>query len=328
MIHPSRPSPKRTVTTAVLVFLSCLKLVVRGWYLPTQQASRLLTARPITVKQSFGSDIIHIQVKTTTLFSSSVESSVESSSSPNISTMKLSEIKSELKERKINFSDCFDKESLVLRLTDARQNNKKCNNIKYCDDDGSNNNKKRNEEKITPSLSTPSSKDEFDRDAALEELKGMRVRELREELGRRRIPRAGLFEKEDIISALLEARAKSSVYSATGLLTPGEVSDLDSSTVKKEIDFPGSGLLLLDIYATWCGPCQMIAPILIEIASKEKDKLRIIKMDSDKYPAFASELKVGGFPTLVLFQGGNEIDRLEGAPTKVQLQEWINSRQP
>lgn len=324
MVHPSRPSPKRTVTTAVLVFLSCFKLVVRGWYLPTQQANRLLSARPITVNKSFGSDRINIQIKTTTLFSSSVESS----SSPNISTMKLSEIKSELKERKFNFSDCFDKESLVLRLADARQNNKKCNSIKYCDDDGSNNNKKITEENITSSLSSPSCKDEFDRDAALEELKGMRVRELREELGRRRIPRAGLFEKEDIISALLEARAKSSVYSATGLLTPGEVSDLDSSTVKKEIDFPGSGLLLVDIYATWCGPCQMIAPILLEIASEEKDKLRIIKMDSDKYPALASELKVGGFPTLVLFQGGNEIDRLEGAPTKVQLQEWINSRQP
>jgi len=243
--------------------------------------------------------------------------------------MRLSEIKSELKERKIDFSDCFDKESLVLRLVDARQNNKKCSNIKYYDDDndddGSNKNEEGNEEEIKSSLSSPSSEDEFDRDAALEELKGMRVRELREELGRRRIPRVGLFEKEDIISALLEARAKSSVYSATGLLAPGEVSDLDSSTVKKEIDFPGSGLLLVDIYATWCGPCQMIAPILIEIASEENDKLRIIKMDSDKYPALASELKVGGFPTLVLFQGGNEIDRLEGAPTKEQLQEWINS---
>lgn len=166
---------------------------------------------------------------------------------------------------------------------------------------------------------------QFDRSKALEELKGMRVRELREELGRRRIPRAGLFEKEDIVKALLEAREKASVYCSTGLVTPGEVSDLMEVDVKKEMDFVGSGLLLVDVYATWCGPCQMIAPLLKEIASDEGDKIRIIKMDSDKNPTLSSELKVGGLPTLVLFSNGNEIDRLEGAPNKEQLVGWIKS---
>jgi len=144
-------------------------------------------------------------------------------------------------------------------------------------------------------------------------------------IGQRRIPRAGLFEKEDIVNALVEARAIASVYSGTGLLIPGEVSDLSAKDVQTEIDHPGS-LMLLDVYATWCGPCQMIAPILKDIAAEEGDKLRVIKMDSDKNQELSSKLKVNGLPTLVLFNGGNEIDRLEGAPTKDQLMGWIESR--
>ena len=258
----------------------------------------------------------HLRVKTTAtiLFSSSP---VESSSS----SMRLSEIKLELQQRKVDYSDCFDKESLVLRLIDSRKNNKHSNDgvHKNCDDSSSSNTYEGKKQE------TLSNEDLFDRDAALSELKTKTVRELREELGRRRIPRTGLFEKEDIILALVDAREKASVYSATGLLTPGEVSDLNSSNVKKEIDFSGGGLLLVDIYATWCGPCKMLAPILSEIASEEKDNIRIIKMDSDKYPDLATTLKVGGLPTLVMYKGSNEINRLEGAPTKEQLQVWIEN---
>jgi len=70
----------------------------------------------------------------------------------------------------------------------------------------------------------------------------------------------------------------------------------------------------------------MIAPILNEIAAEQGDKLRVVKMDSDQNQALSSELKVNGLPTLVLFQNGNEVDRIEGAPTKEQLVGWIESR--
>eukprot|EP00536_Pseudo-nitzschia_multiseries_P001876 jgi/Psemu1/301045/fgenesh1_kg.24_\ len=238
-----------------------------------------------------------------------------------VAGMRLSEIKAELKERNVNFSDCFDKESMVSKLAHARINNIQNSNSNSNSSDGVESDGidgDDNEEKAEKSTA------EFDREAALEELKGMRVRELREELGRRRISRAGLFEKEDLVNALLEARAVASVFSATSLLTPGEVADLPEDDVRKEIDHPGS-LLLLDVYATWCGPCQMIAPFLKEIAAEQGDQLRVVKMDSDKYPKLSSELKVQGLPTLVLFQGGNEINRIEGAPTKEQLMGWIDS---
>mmetsp|Transcript_26430 Transcript_26430/g.56656 ORF Transcript_26430/g.56656 Transcript_26430/m.56656 type:complete len:318 (-) Transcript_26430:74-1027(-) len=303
---------KKNIVATATVF-SCLvaTVVVEGWILPTTQ--RVSASGP----RSFSRHPIEARSGTTTAlsFSSTVEdSSPDASAVEEVSGMRLSEIKTELKDRKVDFSDCFDKESMVFKLADARANN--------IDNSGNNENDTEDEEE---SSSTAASSGEFDREAALEELKGMRVRELREELGRRRIPRAGLFEKEDIVNALLEAREVASVYSGTGLMTPGEVSELSAEDVQTEIDHPG-GLMLLDVYATWCGPCQMIAPFLKEIAAEQGDGLRVVKMDSDKNPQLSSELKVGGLPTLVLFQGGNEIDRLEGAPTKDQLVGWIESR--
>ncbi|MGK3755028.1 MAG: thioredoxin 1, partial [Bacillariaceae sp.] len=327
--------------------------VVRGWScIPTTTTptTTATTRRQQTIKKSFeqeNSYDIFQRTRTTTttaLFSSDVDSSpdvdssIDSSLSDDVvevSAMRLSEMKSELKERKIDFSDCFDKESLILKLIDARQNKNKNSNSNSNIEEEEEEKDSKNENEDADTFFNKDGDDElelellqllkFDRSKALEELKGMRVRELREELGRRRIPRAGLFEKDDIVKALLEAREKASVYSSTGLLTPGEVSDLMQDDVKKEIEFVGSGLLLVDVYATWCGPCQMIAPLLKEIALEEGDKIRIIKMDSDKNPTLASELKVGGLPTLVLFSNGNEIDRLEGAPNKEQLTGWINS---
>ena len=241
-----------------------------------------------------------------------------STTEEDVSKMRLSEIKSELQDRKIDFSDCFDKESMVAKLTEARANN--IDNSNDAGDEDS-----ADEETSSETIDAPSSSEEFDREKALAELQGMRVRELREELGRRRISRAGLFEKEDLVNALLEARAIASVYSGTGLLTPGEVAELMADDVQKEMDHAGS-LLLLDVYATWCGPCQMIAPFLKEIAAEEGDQLRIVKMDSDKNQELAGKLRVSGLPTLVLFQGGTEIDRLEGAPSKEQLKGWIESK--
>lgn len=71
--------------------------------------------------------------------------------------------------------------------------------------------------------------------------------------------------------------------------------------------------LLVDFYATWCGPCQFMVPILDEVGRVMKDKLRIVKIDSEKYPGIASRYGVQALPTLILFQNGQPIDRLEGA---------------
>lgn len=71
--------------------------------------------------------------------------------------------------------------------------------------------------------------------------------------------------------------------------------------------------MLVDFYATWCGPCQMMVPILSEVSNIMQDKLRVVKIDTEKYPELASRFNIRALPTMVLFKGGKVADRIEGA---------------
>jgi thioredoxin len=77
--------------------------------------------------------------------------------------------------------------------------------------------------------------------------------------------------------------------------------------------------VLVDFYATWCGPCQMMASILTTVNSQLKGQLKIVKIDTDKYPQIASRYQVAALPTLLLFKGGQPIDRIEGVLPADQL---------
>jgi thioredoxin len=77
--------------------------------------------------------------------------------------------------------------------------------------------------------------------------------------------------------------------------------------------------VLVDFYATWCGPCQMMAPILTQVGSHLREKLQIVKIDTDKYPALASQYSIQALPTLVLFKQGLPVHRIEGVQQAAQL---------
>ncbi|PSN12196.1 thioredoxin [filamentous cyanobacterium CCT1] len=77
--------------------------------------------------------------------------------------------------------------------------------------------------------------------------------------------------------------------------------------------------ILVDFYATWCGPCQMMAGILNQVNNELKGQLKIVKIDTDKYPQIASQHQVAALPTLVLFKAGQPIDRIEGVLPAPQL---------
>jgi len=82
----------------------------------------------------------------------------------------------------------------------------------------------------------------------------------------------------------------------------------------------GSDLpVLVDFYATWCGPCQMMAGILSQVSTQLKGKIKVIKIDTDKYPQIASQHRIEALPTLVLFKAGQPIDRIEGVLPTEQL---------
>jgi thioredoxin len=77
--------------------------------------------------------------------------------------------------------------------------------------------------------------------------------------------------------------------------------------------------VLVDFYATWCGPCQMMAGILSQVNNQLKGQIKIIKIDTDKYPQIASQHGVAALPTLVLFKAGRPVDRIEGVLPMDQL---------
>jgi thioredoxin len=82
----------------------------------------------------------------------------------------------------------------------------------------------------------------------------------------------------------------------------------------------GSDLpVLVDFYATWCGPCQMMATILTQVNDHLKGQIKIVKIDSDKYPQLASKYHIAALPTLILFKGGQPVDRIEGVLPTDQL---------
>ena len=83
--------------------------------------------------------------------------------------------------------------------------------------------------------------------------------------------------------------------------------------------------VLVDFYATWCGPCQMMAPILEEVGANLRDRLQVVKIDTDKYPNLASKYQVEALPTLVLFKDGQPAERIEGVQQAQQLIQQLSS---
>jgi protein disulfide-isomerase len=77
--------------------------------------------------------------------------------------------------------------------------------------------------------------------------------------------------------------------------------------------------LLVDFYAPWCGPCQMMAPILEQVNHAMKNQVRIVKINTENYPELASQYQIHALPTLVLFKQGKPIDRIEGVLNAQQL---------
>lgn len=81
--------------------------------------------------------------------------------------------------------------------------------------------------------------------------------------------------------------------------------------------------VLLDFYGTWCGPCQMLGPILKQVKDSLGERVSIIKIDVDKNQALAAKYQIRGVPTMMLFQNGKQLWRQSGVLSKEEIIEVI-----
>lgn len=87
----------------------------------------------------------------------------------------------------------------------------------------------------------------------------------------------------------------------------------------------GKGLAVVDLYAEWCGPCRMMAPILEEVAKSYEGKVKMGKMNVDESPQTPGKFGVTGIPTIIFLKDGKEVDRLVGFQSKEVLVQKITS---
>ena len=83
------------------------------------------------------------------------------------------------------------------------------------------------------------------------------------------------------------------------------------------------GLVVVDFWATWCGPCRMIAPVVEQIAKERADSLVVGKLDVDQHGALAAKYGVQGIPFLALFEHGQLVRQAVGAMPKAQLEKQL-----
>lgn len=102
--------------------------------------------------------------------------------------------------------------------------------------------------------------------------------------------------------------------------------DADDATFDAAVNAPVP--VVVDMWATWCAPCRMVAPVLEALARDRAGRIKVVKVDVDRSPQVAARYSVQSIPTLLLFERGRLTDRRAGALSALALGEWLDQHLP
>jgi len=85
-----------------------------------------------------------------------------------------------------------------------------------------------------------------------------------------------------------------------------------------------SDVVMVDFWAVWCGPCQMVAPIVDELAQEYQGRLKVMKLNTDEAPEVAGKYQIMSIPSILFFKGGEVVEKIVGARSKQQFKEIID----
>ena len=100
------------------------------------------------------------------------------------------------------------------------------------------------------------------------------------------------------------------------------VQNLNEESFKKEV-LEDSGVVLVDFWAPWCGPCQIMGPILEQFAADYEGKMKVAKVNVDENRELSSQYQIMSIPALLIFKEGKMVDQLVGIQAKETLQEKV-----
>ncbi len=98
----------------------------------------------------------------------------------------------------------------------------------------------------------------------------------------------------------------------------GAVVEFSETNFEQEVSKSATPVLV-DMWAAWCGPCRMIAPVVEELAGKYQGKMKMGKLNVDDHPSVAAQFRIMNIPTLLLIKNGQEVDRIVGVVPKEEL---------
>ena len=102
-----------------------------------------------------------------------------------------------------------------------------------------------------------------------------------------------------------------------------QINEVSDSSFEKDV-LQSEKPVLVDFWAAWCAPCRMLEPTVVAVAEKYADSARVVKVNVDENPSISQRYGIKGIPTLILFKGGKEEERVVGATSKDAISRMID----